>query len=72
MNSTTASCGHAVVAVGAPGSAARREVESQPCTRCRKCVGCGGRGGWYSPDNGQWVTCLECKTQPKDEWDFYD
>ncbi len=22
------------------------------------CLGCQGRGGWYSPDNGQWVTCL--------------
>ncbi len=24
------------------------------------CPGCHGRGGWYSPDNGQWVTCIHC------------
>ncbi len=24
------------------------------------CLGCNGRGGWYSPDNGQWVSC-NCK-----------
>lgn len=22
------------------------------------CAGCHDRGGWYSDDNGQWVTCL--------------
>jgi len=27
----------------------------------KPCHGCCGRGGWYSPDNGQWVSCLECK-----------
>ena len=34
MNHTQASCGHNVVAVGAPGSAARMEVEGKPCERC--------------------------------------
>jgi ribosomal protein S27E len=25
-------------------------------THC-DCISCGGRGGWYSEDNGQWVGC---------------
>jgi hypothetical protein len=24
------------------------------------CSACGGRLGWYSPDNGQWVSCITC------------
>lgn len=35
MNYTTASCGHSVPAVGAPGSLARQRVESRPCVRPR-------------------------------------
>jgi hypothetical protein len=26
-----------------------------------QCLGCGGRLGWYSDDNGQWVSCLNCQ-----------
>jgi len=36
MNYTKASCGHPVVAVGAPGSEARKAVESVPCEECRQ------------------------------------
>lgn len=25
----------------------------------KDCLGCGGKGFWYSPDNGQTVTCLQ-------------
>lgn len=28
-----------------------------------KCRGCDGAGGWYSPDNDQWVAC-NCSTPP--------
>lgn len=35
MNHTTASCGHPVAAVGAPGSLARRACEARPCDRPR-------------------------------------
>ena len=34
MNSTQASCGHPVIAVGAPGSPARAACESSPCGVC--------------------------------------
>lgn len=34
MNATTARCGHAVIAVGAPGSPARRRVEQALCPTC--------------------------------------
>lgn len=34
MNYTKAACGHDVPAVGAPGSAARIEVEAGPCKEC--------------------------------------
>lgn len=25
------------------------------------CIGCYGRLGWYSEDNGQCISCLNCK-----------
>ena len=28
-----------------------------PTASPRKCRGCNGEKGWYSPDNGQWVQC---------------
>lgn len=34
MNYTTAKCGRPIVAIGAPGSQARVESESLPCTGC--------------------------------------
>jgi hypothetical protein len=37
MNHTQASCGHSVLAIGAPGSAARTAVETQPCADCAQC-----------------------------------
>lgn len=27
-----------------------------------KCRGCGGKLGWISPDNGQWVSCKNCES----------
>lgn len=38
MNYTTARCGHAVSAVGAPSSEARWLVEKNLCPRCREAV----------------------------------
>lgn len=35
MNHVTASCGHSVPAVGAPGSAARAECEESACMDCK-------------------------------------
>lgn len=26
-----------------------------------QCPGCRGETGWYSDDNGQWVSCLNCE-----------
>jgi len=34
MNGTKAKCGHFVIAVGAPGSAARMNCENFPCEQC--------------------------------------
>ena len=34
----------------------RKEVEESEEEECH----CGGRLGWYSPDNGQWVSCMTC------------
>lgn len=34
MNYTKASCGHLVIAVGAPGSIARKRAEQSPCDEC--------------------------------------
>jgi hypothetical protein len=34
MNHTKASCGHSVIAVGAPGSPARERCEQEPCDGC--------------------------------------
>jgi DnaJ-class molecular chaperone len=25
-----------------------------------QCKVCGGRGGWYEPDEGTWVSCVAC------------
>lgn len=77
MNMTKASCGHYVAAVGAPGSAMRREAESQPCRECRKpvCPECGSRNigdemdtmdGVYAP--WCWWNCLNCGH----EWRYQD
>lgn len=45
MNHTTGKCGHPVVAVGFPGSDARRECEASLCVDCReddsRCEHCG-------------------------------
>jgi len=38
MNHTTASCGHSVIAAGAPGSDARKAQESQPCGNPHCCI----------------------------------
>ena len=35
MNHTTASCGHDVIAVGAPGSIAHERCEKLPCAKCK-------------------------------------
>lgn len=34
MNYVKASCGHPTLAVGAPGSPARKACESEPCRKC--------------------------------------
>lgn len=32
---------------------------AHPATDC-PCIGCNGMTGWYDPDTGVWVTCLNC------------
>ena len=36
MNGTKATCGHFVIAVGAPGSKAREDCEYNPCDQCNQ------------------------------------
>ena len=67
MNATKASCGHAVVAVGAPGSPARYDVESRPCKDCVDLEGI-----WLAallkshPEHGKRAICIsECLRHPE-------
>lgn len=51
----------------------RGELTDFQITRLRriydkpKCPACWDRGGWYSPDNGQWVSCSCPKAYPSKE-----
>ncbi len=39
MNYCTAQCGHNVIAIGAPGSTARKRCERLPCDECKPATG---------------------------------
>lgn len=68
MNYTNARCGHAVIAVGAEGSKARQECESEPCERCREE---GWRGVAIPPHNSRTVVLRFDDSGERDREGFY-
>jgi len=79
MNHTIASCGHPVIAVGSPGSDARRACEQNPCGK-PKCAaaaivqilaGCGDVKAALSIVDDEY--CLKCNNhQDKCDCDPYE